>query len=480
MAAVSKVSTISKVFSKLGDNTGSVVPMYVKDVTSDTLTSLTYFKNGGKMDGPEKTLEEFGTGVIWLGGIPFIKKFLFDKGIYKKKGINPDIDAKKLFAKGGADNYDTLEFASKKAKDIGKSFAEQSDILEHTSKNKDLAKKLSLTKFGVATAMTGALLFGLITYKKKRTEKELKKQIKEEYELEQYNKNAVQNTEVNQIFKGVHKNKENNNAPSFKGLSNIGTFFMTNPVANTAIVDGVITTTRMTQARKGEKFEVGFKEFCEIAFIYGLAKPLEKGIELISDKIFKKPIGLDYSALDSDVLKTAVQTEKESKGASKLLKQAKELVSLAGDGKKVTNENAKKMMNFIFDDNNKEIGEIFKRTGDVATFTTKEGVEQLSLLSSISPEKLKSTAKKTATIIEQGASENNPLKFLKNVKAAKGIAIVSNILISALLIGYVQPKASLLLRKKRNNGDGTTPAIKSMEEELRKQLTEQTDKKAAL
>ena len=71
--AVSKVSTISKVFTQLGNNTDSLVPMYVKDIASGSLTSFTCYKEGGHRDGVEKTFEEFATGLVWLGGIPFNK-----------------------------------------------------------------------------------------------------------------------------------------------------------------------------------------------------------------------------------------------------------------------------------------------------------------------------------------------------------------------------------------------------------------------
>ena len=179
MASVSKVSTISKVFSKLGDNTGSVIPMYAKDVTSDTLTCYTYFKEGGNHDGAEKVLEEFGTGVLWLGGIPWLKKHLFDNFVYKKKGINPDVDANRLFAGNDKNVADTVEFAKNKAESLGEAFKEQAKILGNTIKNKDSAKKLALAKFGVSTAITGLALYGIITLKQKRTEKAVEKQVKE-------------------------------------------------------------------------------------------------------------------------------------------------------------------------------------------------------------------------------------------------------------------------------------------------------------
>ena len=484
MASVSKVSAISKIFTKLGDNTNSLIPMYAKDVTSDTLTSLTYYREGGNRDWAEKTLEEFGTGVVWLGGIPLIKK-IFDKTVYKKAGINPDIDAKRLFSGNDKNVVDTVEFAKEKASSLGSSFKEQTDILTHTIKNKTAAKNLALGKFGLATALTGLGLFGIITYKQKQTEKAVEKQVRDKLAKEKVLKNAINETPVYQAFKG-NKKTENNDKTSFKGL---GTFFMTNPIANTSLVDCVITGTRLAQARKGERFEVGLKEACEIAFIYGLAAPLQKLMESIGKKVFNKPINLDYAVLDSDVLKQVIQEEKNAKGTSKLLKQAKEIVSLAeydnapkgningikekGAGlfKKAKinpqkNESAKKVIDYLFDNQDSAIADVFKKSGNVGVFKTKEGAEQLSLLSSIDTDKLKTTAQNTIDIIENAAKEADITKYLKKTKCLKGAAIIANIGISAILMGYLQPKLNLYLRKKLHGGSNTNPAI----EELTKQM----------
>lgn len=461
MASVSSISTISKVFSKLGDNSGSVVPMFAKDMTSGGLTSYTYFKDGGKMDGAEKVIEEFGTTVIWLGGIPLVKKII-DNTVYKKAGISPDIDAKRLFS-NGKDKLNTLEYAKDKAKSLGKEFSEQASLLEKAADKKSLAKGLSFGKFAISTAAVGAALYGLITFKQKRTEKKVKENLQKKLAKEAVLKNTLEKNELYNAFNGNKKRNDLN----FKGLSSIGTFFMSNPIANTGIVDGVITSTRLAQARKGEKFEVGLREACQLLFIYGLAKPLQKGMEFIGKNVFKKPIDLDYSALSTDTLKQAIDQEKSLNGSSSLLKQAKEVLKLGKDEK----EGAEKVIDFIFDPDNKEFGEVLKRNKSVGTFKTKEGVEQLSLLSSINPKKVKSAAQKTVDIIENAAkSETDTVKYLKQTKALKGAAIVANILISAVLMGYLQPKLNLHIRKKRNDGDNTNPAIRNLENEIQQKL----------
>ncbi len=492
MAPVSSISTISQVFSKLGDNTGSVIPMFVKDFTSNTMTSVTYYKEGGKMDGPEKTLEEFGTGVVWLGGIPFIKKHVFDSRIFKKYDINPDIDANRLFSGNNKEHINTLEFAADKAKSLGKEFEEQAGILDKTIKNKSLAKNLALTKFIGATAATGAALYGIITLKQKNTEKQIKKELDEKHKKAGYEKNAIKNTSVYQIFKGKN-NPENQNdsskGPSFKG--GLGTFVMTNPIANTAIVDCVIAGTRMKQAREGEMFEILFKEASVLAFIYGLAQPLQKGFEALSMRFLKKPIETDYAVMDSKAVKEAMEQEKVKSGSSKLMQDAKAIINLAlGKGENtenaaasiadkakqavkssdIKNEDAKKVLDFIFNNQDSDIVDVFKKSGNLSTFKTKQGVEQLSLLSSISVKSLKETAENTVKLLEEGSKSKDVTSFLKKTKFAKGAAIIGNIGISALLIGYAQPKLNLYFRKKRNDGNNTNPAILAIEKEYEANL----------
>ena len=481
--AISKVSTISKVFTQLGNNTDSLVPMYVKDIASGSLTSLTYYKEGGNRDGVEKTFEEFATGIVWLGGIPFIKK-IFDKTVYKKAGMSPDVDAKRLFNDFGKKSVDSVEFARDKAVSLGDKFREQADILANTVKNKTKAKNLALSKFGIATALTGLGLYGIITYKQKQTERAIEKQVRDKLAKESVLKRTLKGNEVYQTFKGGKENKN----PSFKG---VGTFIMSNPIANTSLVDCVISGTRLFQAREGEKFEVGLKEASEVVFIYGLAQPLQKGMEFLGKKCFNKPINLDYSLLDSDILKNAIEAERNSSGSSKLVQDAKTLISLIGDEKaaktpfvdkvknffkggrfdNALNEASKKAIDFVFDNQDSPLIDIFKKSGNLSVFKTKDGVEQISLLSSIDSNKLKATAKNTIETVENAIKSNDVGKYLKHTKMIKGAAILGNIAISAVMMGYLQPKLNLYLRKKFNNGDNTNPAIA--------QLTKQYEQKFA-
>ena len=80
----------TKIISTLG-NKESLIPIMVKDGVDSA--SLTYksFKEGGKVEGIDRAIDEFGTQAIWIGGIPFYKK-LIDWTAYKFAKINPDVD----------------------------------------------------------------------------------------------------------------------------------------------------------------------------------------------------------------------------------------------------------------------------------------------------------------------------------------------------------------------------------------------------
>ena len=138
----------------------------------------------------------------------------------------------------------------------------------------------------------------------------------------------------------------------------------------------------------------------------------------------------------------------------------------------------KKAIDFVFDNQDSPLMDVFKKTGDIATFKTKEGAEQLSLLTSIDSNKLKSTAKNAVEIVENAAKSNDIGKYLKQTKFLKGAAIVANIGISAVLMGYLQPKLNLYLRKKLNNGDNTNPAIAQLTKQYEQKFSFEGNKKA--
>ena len=170
--AISGITT--KIISKLGDSAGSIAPVFAKDTGTSITNTLIYAKNGSKQDGKEKAIEEFGTEIIWLGGIPLLKK-AFDLTAYKIAGIDPRFDVRKLNPK----NVDNIGVMIEHARNNG--LDGQLAMLEKINKNGGkLAKVLFASKFVMATAATLVALTALIKFKQKTTEKDMQAKIEKQ------------------------------------------------------------------------------------------------------------------------------------------------------------------------------------------------------------------------------------------------------------------------------------------------------------
>ena len=116
-----------KTLSGLGNNSDSIVPLVAKDVISDCTLIHTYKKEGGQDDVREKAIEEFGTGALWLFGIPTFK-FLVDKTIYPLLGLNSNLDPRILNNKDG--KFDFLKsIACVEEKNVFSTLADKAKIL---------------------------------------------------------------------------------------------------------------------------------------------------------------------------------------------------------------------------------------------------------------------------------------------------------------------------------------------------------------
>ncbi len=162
----------AKVISTLG-NKESLVPITIKDAVDSSCLTYKSYKNGGKVEGLERGIDEFGTQAIWIGGIPLFKKII-DNTIYRHAKINPDVDPRILttseyanWAKINAKGY-MPNNKSQKVQDAIK------DCLIDGGKK---AKNLYLFKVIISTALTLGAFFLLTKAKQKKTELTIKKEM---------------------------------------------------------------------------------------------------------------------------------------------------------------------------------------------------------------------------------------------------------------------------------------------------------------
>ena len=304
-----------------------------------------------------------------------------------------------------------------------------------------------------------AALSGLIHLKQKTTENKIKEKLLSD---EVVQKNLQEKADFN-YFMGANK-KEN---LSFKGAASVLANFMYNPVWNMSILDGAISGTRLVKARKGERGEVLFKEASVISFFYILAGPIQKGLEKLSEKLFKKPINLDYKVLADDEF---VKTVKDGS-----LKNAiKDF--------KTTNKQGVEVLDYIWENQGNALVETLKKSGVVPTRENpsffkklingknlKNAAEsKIDALKYMDPEEILSQI----DIIENFVNKmpvQDIKKHMKTTKALKIASIFGNIAISVLFLGIIQPMLAIK-RRELKGGDKENPAIKEAEQKAKIEL----------
>lgn len=272
-----KPTASTRIFSVLG-NEKSLITLGFKDLgTIAGMTAGSYIA-GKTVESKDRFMDEVGTSIIWLGGIPAFK-WIIDKTVYKLAKVNPDIDARIL----EKENKGLLEVAKKQSSPAIKK------CLEMAEKNKSLYKNMFVAKFVVSTALTLGAYFGLTMLRQKHTEKCVIKELK---------------AEQKKIQEKQTENKKSKE-PSF-GLG-MDTIFKiaNNPVQNTMVIDGGITTQRLATSRNLQDFlSYTIREGGTILAMYMLSGKIQSYLAQKAAQAHK-PIDLDIKVLTSEKLQEA-------------------------------------------------------------------------------------------------------------------------------------------------------------------------------
>ena len=433
----------TKFISGLGNNEDSLTAMVIKDWIGDAATVYTYKKEGGKDDAREKAIEEFGTGFVWLFGIPAVKKII-DKTVYPIFKMDADFDPRVLSPQN-ADNFkkvsnilaESKDEVLKSQKDLFASLGKKNQILDKLT-NAQMFKGLAVGKFITATALSAVALTAIIKLKQKTTSDRISAEcVVTDKKDKKPNILLANSVNENETFATFTSKKAKPNQVSFTGLSEV----MYNPIKNTMILDGVIAATRLAEARKGERKEVLLKELFQVGFIYGLALPIQRAFEFIGKKI-ARPINLDYRVLAMDDLAEKIASSKDSISA---LRNTDDVVATLS-----------KM------DVKNPLMEILDNDGAISTIKDKAGnIKALDYRKLIDEDAIKSTLKKIEKISPK-------LSNIKSIKHFKIFASVANVLIAAGVMGILQPKINIWMRKTLNHGDNRNPAIVAQEKDFAK------------
>ncbi len=458
--SISKIITNNsvKLLSGLANNNDSIMPMVFKDTISNGAIVYTYAKEGTNHDARERAIEEFGTGAVWLFGIPLVKKIL-DKTIYPILKLDPNLDVRILKdekkinkIKNALQNSTNPALAHEK--EVILALDDKNKVLQSLTNSK-LYKALNISKFGISTALSAIALSAIIRYKQKTTEKRVEKDF--------FEKNSSNILITRQINKQNKKNKFN--IPFCGAGAAVADAFMYNPIFNTSLLDGVITGTRLVEARKGEKKEVALKELFQLFFIYALAKPIQLMFEKIGSKI-NAPIELDPMVLFSNDL--SQKTKDACKEIEEKLKQT--IVDNKNNPKTVFKDNLiDEIYNIANEDIKNPLIELLDKNGVISTIKNKQtgSIEAMSYFKHIDEETLAKSLKNIESLNE---SLNANIKNLSKIKAFKIFATLGNVGLAAWAMGVLQPKVNIWMRKLLNNGDNRNPAIVNQEKEIQRNI----------
>ncbi len=381
------MSLLINTISAIGNNS-SVAPLLIRDcaIENPVKIGLTY-KQNAKTDKKiaqealrERAIEEYGTSAIWLGGIPLMNKLC--NFAIKKIGYNPEINPK-LFkeSKNQGLKYNIENF-SKKA-------PQATDELKKILKNKKTYEALLAGKFIASTAipiyLMGFLLpklnFGLT--KKLREEKKTNKEI------------------------------------NFKGnlISTIANLTTPNQMA---ITDVGLSVGRIKSARnKNEKLETAFKMSGMMLLNYVAPSWIQKGLDLISKKLFNTNVDLDV----------------------KLMNDKSFVEAIKNNSLELPKEN---IISYI-DKNPKSA--FTKLTQDYCEVKfLKDNVRDPR--SFVDEEKIKNFMNNISDFIKEAENSGNIEKYAKKAIKVKSFNIILNIVSSSILLAYCLPKATFALRKK--------------------------------
>ena len=147
---------VASIFSTLG-NPNSLIPLAVKDISATAGMTAGSFVTG-KEEGQDRFIDEVGTEIIWLLGIPAFKG-VFNNTVFRALGLDYHFDARNLKDK------EVLN----KIKEFAPTEKVKNNIEKIINKEKSF-KNLATGKFFVATALTVASYIGLTKYKQNYTD----------------------------------------------------------------------------------------------------------------------------------------------------------------------------------------------------------------------------------------------------------------------------------------------------------------------
>lgn len=400
--------SLVNIISAVGNNS-SVYPLIVRDCGIEVPTKIAMTYNQNLKDSKqmannalrERLIDEYGTSIVWLGGIPLMNA-VADWGI-KKLGYDPKVNVSLLKENG----KQGLKYNIEKFKNLA---PDEVKAMEKVLKNKSTYQKLLAGKFVLSTAIPIAIMgYYLPKFNFALTDKLRKKQ--------EAVKPIVQDTLI------AAKRYEMGENPSFKGLSS--TLANMSTVNKMAITDGGLTIGRVGTARnKYEKMENGFKMSMMMFLNFIAPIWIAKGLDNLSGKLFNTNVNLDPMLLADK------QFVKEIKDGSLQIPESNYIEYLDKNPDSKISKLCEKYCGVKY---------LKNRVRDPREFVDEKKIGKFL-------DELRKFSK-------EAAGSGNVDKYAKKALKVKSANILANVGISSFLLAAVLPKVTFILRKKVTGSD---------------------------
>ncbi|DAB09103.1 TPA: hypothetical protein CPT95_05555 [Candidatus Gastranaerophilales bacterium HUM_15] len=400
--------SLVNIISAVGNNS-SVYPLIVRDCGIEVPTKIAMTYNQNLKDSKqmannalrERLIDEYGTSIVWLGGIPLMNT-VADWGI-KKLGYDPKVNVSLL----KENERQGLKYNIEKFKNLA---PDEVKAMEKVLKNKSTYQKLLAGKFVLSTAIPIAIMgYYLPNFNFALTDKLRKKQ--------EAVKPIVQDTLI------AEKRYEMGENPSFKGLSS--TLANMSTVNKMAITDGGLTIGRVGTARnKYEKMENGFKMSMMMFLNFIAPIWIAKGLDNLSGKLFNTNVNLDPMLLADK------QFVKEIKNGSLQIPESNYIEYLDKNPDSKISKLCEKYCGVKY---------LKNRVRDPREFVDEKKIGKFL-------DELRKFSK-------EAAASGNVDKYAKKALKVKSANILANVGISSFLLAAVLPKVTFILRKKVTGSD---------------------------
>lgn len=400
--------SLVNIISAVGNNS-SVYPLIVRDCGIEVPTKIAMTYNQNLKDSKqmannalrERLIDEYGTSIVWLGGIPLMNT-VADWGI-KKLGYDPKVNVSLL----KENERQGLKYNIEKFKNLA---PDEVKAMEKVLKNKSTYQKLLAGKFVLSTAIPIAIMgYYLPKFNFALTDKLRKKQ--------EAVKPIVQDTLI------AEKRYEMGENPSFKGLSS--TLANMSTVNKMAITDGGLTIGRVGTARnKYEKMENGFKMSMMMFLNFIAPIWIAKGLDNLSGKLFNTNVNLDPMLLADK------QFVKEIKDGSLQIPESNYIEYLDKNPDSKISKLCEKYCGVKY---------LKNRVRDPREFVDEKKIGKFL-------DELRKFSK-------EAAASGNVDRYAKKALKVKSANILANVGISSFLLAAVLPKVTFILRKKVTGSD---------------------------